>query len=98
VKLDVAQPLPGLPWATERSLLPPRLTPRLSPKGMDITQIRDWAFIPGLPDETGPIRALLHTYSNIPQDEVDQHLLRIVRLLFFSSTKFFAYICSCNTC
>ncbi|CAH0014808.1 unnamed protein product [Clonostachys rhizophaga] len=44
---------------------------------MDITQIRDWAFIPGLPDDTGPIRALLHTYSNIPQDEIDQHLLRI---------------------
>ncbi|KAG5950027.1 hypothetical protein E4U53_005542 [Claviceps sorghi] len=43
---------------------------------MDIVALQKWAYIPGLPDDIGPIRAFLQEYSKIPADDIDHHILR----------------------
>ncbi|KAG6034724.1 hypothetical protein E4U41_006405 [Claviceps citrina] len=44
---------------------------------MDIIALQNWAYIPDLPDDIGPIRDLLLNYSKIPADEIDHHILRV---------------------
>ncbi|GAB0144812.1 hypothetical protein EsHS_00005269 [Epichloe bromicola] len=44
---------------------------------MDIIALQNWAYIPDLPDDIGPIRNLLLEYSKIPADDIDHHILRV---------------------
>ncbi|KND90499.1 hypothetical protein TOPH_04683 [Tolypocladium ophioglossoides CBS 100239] len=44
---------------------------------MDLIEMQKWAYIPDLPDDIGPVRDLLRAYSEIPIEEVDNHILRV---------------------
>ncbi|KAL3956270.1 hypothetical protein ACCO45_009116 [Purpureocillium lilacinum] len=46
--------------------------------GMDLIEMQQWAYISDVPDDLGPIRDLLRTYSNIANEGIDDHLLRVV--------------------
>lgn len=39
-----------------------------------------------VPEDLGAFRTLLETYSKIPPEEVDEHLLKIVRNIWSTST------------
>jgi len=45
---------------------------------MDLIEMQQWAYISDVPDDLGPIRDLLRTYSNIANEGIDDHLLRVV--------------------
>lgn len=45
---------------------------------MDIIALQNWAYIPDLPDDIGPIRNLLLEYSKIPAKDIDKHILQVV--------------------
>ena len=49
---------------------------------MDVLEIQKWAFMPNLPDNIAPIRDLLIRYSQIPAEEIEPHLLKIVSYLY----------------
>lgn len=51
---------------------------------MDLSQMQSWKYLPDIPKEIDQMRAILRNYSKVPADEVDQHLHRVVRLLFAS--------------
>ena len=49
-------------------------------------QMQAWAYPPELPDNIQPICDLLYGYSQIPKDDVRDHLLRIVSMGISVST------------
>ncbi|OAA50616.1 hypothetical protein NOR_01066 [Metarhizium rileyi] len=44
---------------------------------MDIIAAQNWAYVPDLPDDVGPIRKLLLEYSKISASDLDSHILRV---------------------
>lgn len=45
--------------------------------GLDLMEMQRWAYIADVPDDLGPIRDLLRTYSKIDDEDLDKHLLRM---------------------
>ncbi|GJN71929.1 hypothetical protein PLICBS_006000 [Purpureocillium lilacinum] len=73
--------------------------------GMDLIEMQQWAYISDVPDDLGPIRDLLRTYSNIANEGIDDHLLRvrqeawtISRYPFVGRWKFLRLVSSHDPC
>jgi len=44
---------------------------------MDLVQAQSWSYMSRIPSEIGALRGLLQTYSEISEDDIDQHLFNI---------------------
>ncbi|KAH7319698.1 hypothetical protein B0I35DRAFT_217887 [Stachybotrys elegans] len=44
---------------------------------MDLLQLGQWSYIPEVPDSIAPARRLLQTYSKLPAEDVDRHILQV---------------------
>lgn len=49
------------------------------PPPMDILAVQKWAYIEGAPSYNATAYGFLQQYSGIPEEDVDNHLLDIVR-------------------
>lgn len=47
---------------------------------MDILALQKWAYVEGAPSYDATAFGLLHDYSGIPEEDIDSHLLHIVRI------------------
>lgn len=45
---------------------------------MDVMKMRDWNYLEDPPQDIGPARHLLQEYSKIPNNDLEDHIRRVV--------------------